>query len=299
MTDIDLYNPRMRPNIPNRMHLGRTLVLSFAFFTVLLAWSYFNFKVPLLLDEIIPALSGKDTIIGVIMAIDNFLAIILQPWFGSLSDRTQSRFGRRIPYITLGTLFSTFFFVAIPLMQTIAGIVAIIFLFDLFMSIFRAISIAILPDYTPDSVRSKASGIQQFIANFGGVIGFLIPTLIGMFHGLPPLLERSLGFIFCAVLMILMLLLQLILIKETPTGKTWWAIGSHAFDIDSVTFRMQERPPSEQEQNVFGYRLIYKIFRSDSSMAYMIMTVVFLYLGFASVEAFFSRFALQYMFTQF
>ena len=142
------YEPRMEPSAPDSLSVKRTVFISFAFFIVLLAWSYFNFKVPLLIDALITGNPFSDLIKGSIMAIDNIVAVILQPYFGDLSDRTRSKIGRRMPYIIIGTLSSVVFFVMIPFLQFLAGLILIIFLFDLAMSIYRSASIAILPDYT-------------------------------------------------------------------------------------------------------------------------------------------------------
>jgi MFS family permease len=173
------YEPRMKPSKPGSLSVKRTVFISFAFFIVLLAWSYFNFKVPLLIEDIVGTANPfLDLIKGSIMAIDNIVAVILQPYFGDLSDRTKSKMGRRMPYIIIGSLTSVVFFVMIPFLQFLAGLVLIIFLFDLAMSIYRSASIAILPDYTSQKVYSKGSAIQQFIANLGGLFGFAIPIIL-------------------------------------------------------------------------------------------------------------------------
>ena len=104
------------------------------------------------------------------MAIDNIVAVLLQPVFGNWSDRTKSRFGRRMPFIFSGTVISAVLFVFFPFARHIWGLVGIIFAFDLAMALYRSASVAIVADYTIDKFRAKASGLQQFISNFGGVI---------------------------------------------------------------------------------------------------------------------------------
>ena len=58
------YEPKMEPAPPNTLKAKRTILISLSFFTVLLAWSYFNFKVPLILDEILGTNPLKDLIKG-------------------------------------------------------------------------------------------------------------------------------------------------------------------------------------------------------------------------------------------
>jgi len=45
----------------------------------------------------------NETIAGAVMAADNVLALFLLPLFGALSDKTNTRIGRRMPYIIGGT----------------------------------------------------------------------------------------------------------------------------------------------------------------------------------------------------
>jgi maltose/moltooligosaccharide transporter len=129
------FKPRMIPSGPNKLNGKRTMLISLSFFIVLFAWSYFNFKVPLILDDVLGTYVLKDMVKGIIMAMDNILAIFLQPYFGDLSDRTKSKIGRRMPYIIIGTISSAVFFVIIPWIRILAGLFLIIFLFDLAMSV--------------------------------------------------------------------------------------------------------------------------------------------------------------------
>ncbi len=44
------------------------------------------------------------------MALDNILALILLPVFGALSDKTNTKIGKRKPYIIIGTIVAAVFF---------------------------------------------------------------------------------------------------------------------------------------------------------------------------------------------
>ena len=295
------YEPRMEPSAPDTLSVKRTIFISFAFFIVLLAWSYFNFKVPLLISEILgEGYPFLDLIKGSIMAIDNIVAVILQPYFGDLSDRTKSRIGRRMPYIIVGTLISAVFFVAIPFVQVFAGLVLIIFLFDLAMSIYRSASIAILPDYTPQKVYSKGSAIQQFIANLGGLIGFIIPIVVGAIPGLSGVLFDALGFIIAGILMVVLLGVHILTVKETPTGDKFLKISDKKIEIDPVSYKAKiSREPIKEAKlkgkRFISYRQTAKILRSHRDFAFFVATVFFMYLAFASVESFFSSFAVDFI----
>ncbi len=295
------YEPRMEPSAPDSLSVKRTIFISFAFFIVLLAWSYFNFKVPLLISDILgEGYPFLDLIKGSIMAIDNIVAVILQPYFGDLSDRTKSRVGRRMPYIIVGTLISAVFFITIPFVQVLAGFVLVIFLFDLAMSIYRSASIAILPDYTPQKVYSKGSAIQQFIANLGGLIGFIIPIVVGAIPGLSGVLFDALGFIIVGILMVVLLGVLILTVKETPTGDKFLKISDKKIDIDPISYKAKiSREPIKEAKmkgkRFISYRQTVKILRSHRDFAFFVATVFFMYLAFASVESFFSSFAIDYI----
>jgi maltose/moltooligosaccharide transporter len=294
------YEPRMKPSTPDSLSVKRTIFLSFAFFIVLLAWSYFNFKVPLLLNTILMGNPYLDLIKGFVMAIDNIVAVFLQPYFGDLSDRTKSKIGRRMPYIVIGTLTSVVFFVMIPFLQFIAGFILIVFLFDVAMSIFRSASIAILPDYTSQKVYSKGSAIQQFIANLGGLLGFGVPIILGTNPGIPQVLFDALGFIIIGALMVVLLGILLLTINETPTGDKFLKISDKKLEIDPNTYKpmISRKPIKEMEkkgQRFISYRQTITIIRGHRDFAFFLATVFFMYLAFASVESFFSSFAVQYI----
>jgi maltose/moltooligosaccharide transporter len=288
------FTPLMPPNSTEKMNVRRVCALSLSFFTVLLAWSYFNLKVPLLLESIIPDTPSRDAIIGAIMAIDNIIAVIVQPFFGDLSDRTQSVLGRRMPWIICGGSLSAFFFIMIPLFKVLAGVIIIIFLFDLFMATFRGASVSIVPDYTPDKFRSAASSTQQFIANIGGLIGFFMPKIIEMLKITDQYVEESIGFWIVAILMVVAVLGMSIAIKETPTGTKLFTIGKEKFDLDSITFEIRKKEVDESANALSSYVEIGKIFKENKSFGFMLITVFFFYLGFSGIEAFFSRFAINY-----
>jgi Na+/melibiose symporter-like transporter len=289
----------MPANSPDRLNVKRTLILSLSFMSVLLAWSYFNFKVPRILDLLIPEFAGKQTLKGFIMAIDNLVAVVLQPYFGNLSDRTKSKLGRRMPFIVIGTISAAFFFVLLPWLEFLLGFVLIILLFDVAMAFYRSVSIAIIPDYTIDTFRSKASALQQFIANLGGVIGFAVPIITGMFSMLTDDWQRGIGFFLVAIIMGVLLLVQLLLIKETPTGTKFFELNPRPIEINPMTFEVKEKSHADKataEPKVNIYQEIGLIFKAqEKSFMYMLLVVFCAYFSFASIEAFFSSFAQVYL----
>ncbi len=84
-----------------KLNYKRTLLIGFAFFLITVFWQAYDTIVPKILTD---RFGMSQTISGMIMAADNVLALVLLPLFGSLSDKTHTRYGRRTPYIFCGTI---------------------------------------------------------------------------------------------------------------------------------------------------------------------------------------------------
>ena len=115
-----------------KLRAKRILLIGFAFFGILLLWQVYDSWCPTFLTDIFarrmysissaelkagdPAkILNVQWIVGVIMACDNLAALILLPIFGSLSDKTKTPIGKRMPFILVGTLVSAIAFPFIPL----------------------------------------------------------------------------------------------------------------------------------------------------------------------------------------
>lgn len=86
-----------------KLNYKRTILVGFAFFLICAFWQAYDSIVPMIL---VNKFGLNQFVSGVIMSIDNVIAIFLLPLFGSLSDKTKTKFGRRTPYIVLGSIFA-------------------------------------------------------------------------------------------------------------------------------------------------------------------------------------------------
>ena len=84
-----------------KLNYRRTMYVGFAFFLICAFWQAYDTTIPLILTN---KFGLSQTASGVIMALDNVLALFLLPLFGAISDRCRSRLGRRTPFILAGTL---------------------------------------------------------------------------------------------------------------------------------------------------------------------------------------------------
>ncbi len=90
-----------------KLNYKRTILVGFAFFLICTFWQAYDTIIPKILTDKFGMTQAAS---GVIMALDNVLALFMLPLFGSLSDRCKSRLGRRTPYILVGTIVAAVFF---------------------------------------------------------------------------------------------------------------------------------------------------------------------------------------------
>lgn len=84
-----------------KLNYKRTVFVGFAFFLITAFWQAYDSIIPIILTN---KFGLAQTWSGAIMALDNVFALLLLPLFGALSDKVNSRFGRRTPFIVVGTI---------------------------------------------------------------------------------------------------------------------------------------------------------------------------------------------------
>ena len=93
-----------------KLNYKRTIFVGFAFFLIMAFWQAYEAIVPLML---VNKFGLNQTFSGFVMALDNILAVFMLPLFGSLSDKTNTKYGKRTPYILVGTIVSIVAFVGL------------------------------------------------------------------------------------------------------------------------------------------------------------------------------------------
>ena len=152
-----------------KLNYKRTLLVGLAFLSICAFWQLYDNVVPLILKN---TFDIPDDIAGVIMALDNVLALFLLPLFGKLSDRTHTRLGRRMPYILGGTLAAVVLMNLLPVADAARSLwlfVAALGLLLLAMGVYRSPAVALMPDVTPKPLRSKGNAIINLMGTLGGV----------------------------------------------------------------------------------------------------------------------------------
>ena len=93
-----------------KLSYKRTILVGFAFFLISAFWQAYDATIPVILTN---KFGMSQTWSGVIMALDNILAVFMLPIFGALSDKCRNKKGKRTPFITIGTTIAAVLLVAL------------------------------------------------------------------------------------------------------------------------------------------------------------------------------------------
>ncbi|MHA1776348.1 MAG: hypothetical protein DRO88_02300 [Promethearchaeia archaeon] len=307
VTEEPIFKPRMSPNKPGKLKYGRTFLIGLAFFCSSLAWNYYNFIMPILLKDYYKSMGliqGIDTAIGVVMILDNIIAIVLLPIFGALSDKTKSKFGKRMPYILIGASSAIIAFSVIGLLSqnrgvaAFVGFISVVMWFNLSMAFFRSASVSLMPDLTDPEVRSTGNAIINLMGAFAMVIALIGPTLMGMIYDVRWISfenkSRAGGFYYVSILTALALIILFLTIKETPTGKKFMEIGDHPIAVDPITLEYIGENVEENKQKETIWQSLKAIFTEKEKSAIFMLLVIFTwFLGYNAMDTYYSLYATQ------
>ena len=207
-----------------KLNYKNTLKIAFAFFGILMLWQVYNTYCPIILEKMLQEQGIETTnyLVGIIMALDNVAAIFIMPIFGMLSDKTNTKWGKRMPYIVIGMMLTIIVFPFIALMcmwNMFAGVIVFMMLFLIIMQSYRSPAVALMPDVTPKPLRSTANGLINLIGYFGGVFA----TVLGMLSIFKLNADSTLAeiqdkviwpFAVCTAVLIFVLIFLIITIKE-------------------------------------------------------------------------------------
>ena len=99
-----------------KLNNKRTICVGFAFFLICAFWQAYDNTIPLILTN---KFGMSQTWSGLIMALDNILALFMLPLFGAISDRCKSKRGRRTPFILVGTIAAAVAFFGVSVADSI------------------------------------------------------------------------------------------------------------------------------------------------------------------------------------
>ena len=196
-------------------YLPLTFLIGFGFFTMGLMDPLYDIYLPKFLGDYI----SRKAIVGLVMTMDNIFALFMIPLVSALSDRTVTRIGRRMPYIiTLLPLTAVCFgFIPYAAGVSLAVLVSLVFILNIFKQAARGPVVALMPDIIPGELRSEANGVINTMGGIASIVGTVfLARLMNLDTVLPVLgaTKNRLPFPVAGLLVILATILVFILVKE-------------------------------------------------------------------------------------
>ncbi len=161
-----------------KLNYKRTFFIGLAFLSISGFWQMYDSIIPLMLQN---TFHLGETVTGALMAMDNVLAIFLLPLFGTLSDKADTKIGKRMPFILGGTFLAAAFLMllsAADRKQNLVLFLFVLFLLLLSMGLYRSPAVALMPDLTPNRLRSKANAVINLMGAVGGVYALIMIKLL-------------------------------------------------------------------------------------------------------------------------
>ena len=265
-----------------KLNYKRTFTIGFAFFGILLLWQVYDTWCPTFLTELFKN-SFKVTdekqvqyLVGIMMAIDNLAALILLPIFGKLSDKTHTRFGKRMPYILVGTFVCAVAFPFIPVLfhySKPVGVIIMMAIVVLFAMMYRNPAVALMPDMTPKPLRSKANGIINIMGYLGGAFA----TVVGFFFVLSDYLGTAVNkdgtpkpytwahnniwavegpFLVASLLMLISAIVLFILVKENKIAEEMKDEMARADAMSETVDKVDDDKPMSKANKIMLFLIL-------------------------------------------
>ncbi len=186
-----------------KLNYKRTILVGMAFFLISAFWQAYDAIVPLILTN---HFGLPQSASGAVMSIDNVLAVFMLPIFGALSDKVNTKFGRRTPFILCGTLAAIISFICLTFIDNyqltllanngisdveraleltvanplpLVGFIATLLVVLIAMATFRSPAVALMPDVTLKPLRSKGNAIINLTGTAGGILVLVLGMVFG------------------------------------------------------------------------------------------------------------------------
>ena len=268
-----------------KLDTKKTFLVGFAFLAITAFWQMYDGLIPKMLKE---TFGLGTTVSGIIMAADNVLALFLLPLFGRISDRCNTRIGKRRPFIIVGMIFTMLLMIWIPIIDNsyfatpspskIILFIGVLFFLLIVMSFYRSPAVALMPDITPKPLRSKANAIINLMGAVGGVLYLIFTSVMypsSKTENVPhvnyiPLFVAVIAVIFISLIMIIFF------VNEPKLAK-----------------KQQEYEDAHPEENLSELNENNKAVMPKAvkrSLIFLLLSVAFWYIGYNGISTFFTTF---------
>ena len=161
-----------------KLNYKQTVLIGFAFMSILAFWQFYDQVIPFILEN---RFKLNTFTANAIMSIDNILALFMLPLFGALSDKTETRLGKRTPYILFGTVAASGMLAVLAFFEKnlyFTGFIITLIALLVTMSVYRSPAVAYMPDVTEKPLRSKANAVINLVGYIGGIFATIIMMVL-------------------------------------------------------------------------------------------------------------------------
>jgi MFS family permease len=154
----------------------------------LIGITFFAFAIGMTLNTLEPSVLGhkvlelvpeaKNTFLGIVTAAGLLVAILWQPIIGAISDRTRSPWGRRAPYLILGTILAIASLYTVALAPVVSFMLIGVLALQLASNTVQGPWQALIPDQIPQWQRGTASGLKAAFDILAFVVGRRVAGLL-------------------------------------------------------------------------------------------------------------------------
>ncbi len=292
-----------------KLNYKRTILVGFAFFLISAFWQAYDAIVPLILTN---HFGLPQTVSGAVMSIDNVLAVFMLPIFGAISDKIQTKWGKRTPFVFCGTIAAVVAFIFLTFIDNyqlalitekgvsslaaidttaaaelaleltlanplpLVGFIATLLVVLIAMATFRSPAVALMPDVTVKPLRSKGNAIINLMGTAGGilvlVLGMVFATSKNKFMEYTPYVIAV-----CAI-MLTGLVIFILTVKE----KKW------AEEMEEQTLKLGLDAPAAEGQTSDAKKLSKPELKS---LLLILASVALWYIGYNSITSKYSVYA--------
>lgn len=263
-----------------KLNYKRTLLVGFAFLSICAFWQLYDNVIPLVLKQ---TFQMRDDVIGVVMAMDNVLALFLLPFFGKLSDRCGSRLGRRMPFILGGTAAAVLLMNVLPYADKQENLLLFVVPLGILlvaMGSYRSPAVALMPDVTPKPLRSKANAVINLMGALGGVFTLAVTGVL-VREGASGRNDYTLLFLAVSALMAISVLVLFLTIRERK-------LTAEVAALDRETEAETESEPEAKAESGKPFGDLPPDVRR--SLWLILFSVAFWYMGYNAVTSAFTRY---------
>lgn len=261
-----------------KLNYKRTLLVGFAFLSICAFWQLYDNVIPLILKN---TFHMKDSLVGVVMAMDNVLALFLLPFFGKLSDKCHTKLGRRTPFILGGTAAAVILMNILPYADNHEKMLLFVIPLGLLliaMGTYRSPAVALMPDVTPKPLRSKANAIINLMGALGGVFTLGVTGLL-VHAGATGRNDYTMLFLAVSLLMAISVIVLVLTVRENK-------LAAEVAAMETDEEKEAEAEEKKESGKAFG-ELAPDMRRS---LWLILFSVAFWFMGYNAVTSAFTRY---------